>query len=252
MLVNHKHMSLLLLSLIFLAQSVMAFDIVERRRDQFGKEFSYYLFPYASTIPGLGKAVGGGGTVLNMFDTDADLLGITLKGDFDATVLTLLDLHLIEKRLIFDVGYTDFTVAPTYYQDRGIDSNKDEYIRPTVEGNALVGQLTLSFMQRQVESYVRYSTGKSRTLKVLDKDENEFGVIDTTEHDQGATTLGASLDFTDDKLDPRTGLRIEFAGQRFRNNNVLRSDYFVMDYNLTGYVPFRRWDTLVLNMFSST
>ena len=250
MLVKYRHLPFMLFIFFMIEENAIAFDIIDRRRDQFAKDFSYYVYPFATTIPGLGKAVGGGGSVLNMFETDTDFVGIAVRGDFDATILTLLDLHLIEKRLIFDIGYTDYAVGPTLYK-RGMNSNKDDYIRPTVEGDSWIGQLTLSFMQRQIESYVRYSMGKSRTLKVLDKDDNEFGVVDTSKYDVGATTIGASLDFTDDKLDPRKGLRFELAGQKFRNDEVLNSDFFVMDYNLTGYIPFRRWDTLVLNLFSS-
>ena len=46
--------------LLILFSSMAHAEIVERRRDQFGKEFAYYLYPIVGEIPGLGKAAGFG------------------------------------------------------------------------------------------------------------------------------------------------------------------------------------------------
>lgn len=222
----------------------------QRRRDQFGKDFGYFVYPLVGDIPGLGSASGFGGSVLNMFSTDTDFTAFKVNGDFKASGYTLLDLHLINQRLIFDVGYYDFLVAPVQYK-RGMASDVNDYILPKAEGGYWLGQLTLSFMQRQVETYVRYGNGKSRLLQVLDADGNEFAAIDTSTYYGYFTTLGFILDFTDDRLDPRRGVRFETAGKTFSNDNQYRSDYFVMDYNLTGYIPVRRWDTLAFNAYFS-
>ena len=133
----------------------------DRRRDQFGKDFGYFIYPLAGDIPGLGSAYGAGGSVLNMFNSDTDFTAFKVKGDFNASGYTLLDLHLIRQRLIFDVGYYDYLVAPVQYK-RGINSNEDDYILPKAEGRYWLGQLTLSFMQRKVEAYIRYINGKGR------------------------------------------------------------------------------------------
>ena len=44
-----------MLMMIFTSVSNAA---VERRRDQFGKDFGYYVYPIAGEIPGLGTAAG--------------------------------------------------------------------------------------------------------------------------------------------------------------------------------------------------
>lgn len=243
--------TILLFSLLLVSISSIASDmLVERRRDQYGKDFSYYIYPIAGDIPGLGRATGVGGSVLNMFDTDADFTGFNVQGDFEASGYTFLDLHLIPKRLIFDVGYYDFTVAPIQY-NRGIDSSKDEFIHPKVKGDYFLGQLTLTFKQRQIEAYLRHGFGNERLLQVLDEDENEFEAIDKEKRDVSFLTLGATFDLTDDRLDPRKGTRFEAAARTFDNDNELRSDFFVMDYNLTHYIPYRRWDSLAMNLFVS-
>lgn len=223
---------------------------IERRRDQFGKDFGYFIYPLVGDIPGLGSASGLGGSVLNMFNTDTDFTAFKVKGDFSASGYTLLDWNLIPQRLIFDVGYYDYLVAPIQYK-RGINSDKNDYILPKAEGQYWLGQLTLSFDQRREEAYVRYGNGHGRLLNVLDSDGNEFPAIDTSTYYGYFTTLGFIVDVTDDRLDPRRGMRFETAGHTYSNDDQYRSDNIVMDYNLTAYLPSRKWDTLAMNVFFS-
>jgi hypothetical protein len=235
---------------LMVAPCLAGADSVERRRDQFGKDFSYFVYPIGGDIPGLGSAFGAGATVLNIAGSDADFTGFKVSGDFDAAGYTLLDVHLLPKRLLFDIGWYDFEVAPVQYR-RGIESAKDDYILPKVQGSYWQSQVTLSFDERRIELYYRLGIGESRLLEVLDADGNAFPAIDTGWQDARFSTLGVTLDYTDDRIDPRRGSRFEIAGRMFHDDDPLRSDYLTMDYNLTGYVPARRIDTLALNLFYS-
>lgn len=222
----------------------------ERRKDQFGRDFGYYIYPIAGEIPGLGTASGIGASVLNIAGGDTDLTGYYVRGDFEATGIALLDYHLIPQRLIFDVGYNDYFVAPTAY-DRGLDSDPQEVIYPEVEGKYLLGQLTLSFDQRRYELFARLLGGRERLHSVLDKDGQAFAGIDT-DWDQGYFfAFGGTIDLTDDRLDPRQGLRFEFSSRLPENSDDDGSEYFVNDYNLTAFLPMRQWDTLAFNLFYS-
>jgi hypothetical protein len=223
---------------------------VERRRDQFGKDFGYYIYPIAGEIPGLGTAAGVGASVLNIADTDADFTGYYIDGDFRAKGAALLDYHVMPKRLIFDVGYNDYLVAPIVY-GRGIHSSPDDVIYPKAEGHYLLGQLTLTFDQRRYEAFARLLSGRERLHQILDKDGSAFEGVDTDWHSHQPISLGATMDLTDDRLDPRQGMRAEFSSRLPSNNDADQSEYFVNDLNLTGYIPFRRWDTLALNLFYS-
>jgi hypothetical protein len=69
----------------------IAADPPDRRRDPFGRDLAYFVDSIGGDIPGLGSAFGIGGTVLNMFDTDADFTGFNIQGDFDASGYTLLE-----------------------------------------------------------------------------------------------------------------------------------------------------------------
>ncbi len=223
---------------------------VERRKDQFGKEFGYYIYPLVGEIPGLGTAAGAGASILNIAGNDADVTAYFLEGDFKAKGAALLDYHLSPRRLILDVGYNDYFVAPVAY-NRGIDSDPDDVIYPEAEGRYILGQLTLTFDERRYEVYARVLLGRDRLHEVLDSDKNAFAGIDTEWNDRHPVTLGGIIDQTDDRLDPRRGVRFEFSARLPSADDPDESEYYVTDFNLTGYLPLRRWDTLVFNLFHS-
>lgn len=229
----------------------MAFDVPERRRDQFSHDFGYYIYPIAGDIPGLGTAAGAGATVINMADSDTDFTAFKIDGDFSASGYAFLNYHAIEKRLILDAGYYDYDVAPIAYH-RGINSDPNDYILPRANGHYVIGQATLTFNERRIETYYRIYSGNQQLTEVRDRDGVAFSSIDNTTYDVVSQALGLTLDYTDDNLDPRNGLRFEMVAKLPKINDPLSSKFFTMDYNLTGYIPFRdKHDSLVLNFFMS-
>ena len=84
---------------------------VERRKDQFGTDFGYYIYPIVGEIPGLGSAAGAGASVLNIAGSDTDFTAYFLDGDFEARGAAILDYNLVSRRLILDVGYNDYFVG---------------------------------------------------------------------------------------------------------------------------------------------
>jgi len=238
------------ISLCLIAEICSAFELPDRRRDQYGKDFAYYVYPIPGEIPGVGTAFGVGASVLNIGGNDADVTAYALRGDFDATGITLLDLHLIKQRLVFDVGYNDYLVSAKQYE-RGIDSPGDDFILPTVTGRYLLAQMTLTYDQRRYEYYYRVLRGENRLLKILDKDLNEFESFDDDTHGQRGQVIGLSFDFTDDRLDPRRGFRFEAAAKLPNSGDEENSEFYTLDFNFTQYFPLRKWDTLVFNLFHS-
>lgn len=252
---NRFPLQLLLSTVVFLlclitSSSALAFEWTERRKDQFGKDFSYFIYPIGGDIPGLGSASGPGTTILNINESDLDFTAFAVDGDFSASAYTLLDYHFIKNRLIMDFGYVDFDVAPTQFK-RGIDSDKNDFILPRVNGQYLQAQLTLSYLQRQFEIYFRLRNGTENLKDVRDKDGNPFPAIDSEESNKTAYSLGLTLDNTDDRLDPRRGYRAEFAIKGANNTDEWSSDTLITDYNFTAYLPMNGWDTLAMNFFGS-
>jgi len=223
---------------------------VPRSRDQYGGEFSYFVYPIGGEIPGLGSAVGVGASILNFNNSDTDFTGFSLKGDFEASGYTFLDVQLIPRSLVADIGYYDFVVSPVQY-DRGLLSSKDDYILPKAKGKYFLGQVTWTRQQRQYETYLRYGAGETQLLEVLNKDGKPFDAIDDSVDKAKFTTLGTIADLTDDRLDPRKGMRFEAAANVPMNDNKYQSGYFVTDLNFTGYQPFFTRDTLAYNFFYS-
>jgi Omp85 superfamily domain len=224
---------------------------ITRRRDQYGKDFAYFVFPFASDIPGYGTAYGGIGMAANIGGTDADVLGFYMDGDFSARGLTLLDINLVPKRLVFDFGVFDYQLAFNQY-DRGISSDPNSYTRPEIRGNGITTQLTLTFLDRMLDFYGRYGYTSNRTLQVLDAEGNAFASVDTSRYNWRTLSLGFALDLTDDRLDPRRGVRFEVARQSLLNDvDPIFSTFSVYDTNLTFYLPVGRRNTWVFNAFMS-
>jgi hypothetical protein len=236
--------------LLMLFSSASPAGVVERRKDQFGRDFGYYLYPIIGEIPGLGRATGAGASVLNMGGGDTDFTGYYVGGDFTARGAALLDYNIIPRRLVFDAGYNDYEVAPIAY-GRGIDSDPDDAIYPEAKGLYGLGQLTLTFDERRYEIYTRGLSGRERLHRVLDSDGNAFEGIDTGWDRGYFVAFGGTVDLTDDRIDPRRGVRFELATRLPSDNDPDESEFFVTDINLTGYLPSRRQDTLVFNVFHS-
>ncbi len=236
--------------LLTMVSSVCFADVVERRKEQFGRDFAYYIFPIAGEIPGMGKATGLGVTVSNMGCGDTDFIGYYVRGDIKATGLALLDYHVLPQRLILDVGYNDYVLTTTSYNS-GANSSSSDVIYPKVEGKYVLGQLTLTFDERRYEMFARALKGRNHFIEVLDKNNQAFVGLDTSWKSGTYYTLGGSIDLTDDRLDPRKGGRFEFSSRLPYHGYADDSEYYVNDYNLTGYAPMRKWDTLVFNLFYS-
>jgi len=228
---------------------VFADEAVARRRDQFNTDFSYFIYPLAGEIPGLGNFHGIGTSVLNIGDTDADFFSFNVGGDIKAEGYSLLNYHLIKNRLLFDMGLYKHDVTAIWYQ-RGINSPKDEYYLVSNNGKNALGQFTLTYDQRRLEYYLRFAEGNSRNSKTTDQDLKQISG-GTEERREGFWTLGGIVDYTDDRLDPRQGYRLEGAVYHGRRASPDDPNYFVANYNTTLYLPMRQWDTFALNAYYS-
>lgn len=201
-------------------------------------------------IPGTGQAYGVGGTAVNLFGTDTDITGFHLKGDFDTTGAALLNLHLVPRFLIFDFGHYLFRASSQVF-DRGIGSSKESYILPESQGHASVAQLTITLFDRKFEAYTRYSFAKQKLNNVKDAQGKEFDNVDKESFKFGRLAYGAKLDLTDDKIDPRSGVRVETEINDILNKASDTSDFYTMNTNLSTYVPVLKSSTWGFNIFNS-
>jgi hypothetical protein len=221
-----------------------------RRSDTFDYTPSYFIYPIASKIPGLGEAAGGGATINNIGGTDLDFTGVHLDGDFQASVFSFLNFHVWKEVLVIDAGVYNFDVASTTYE-RGSESDPDDIILPHVEGEGHFYQVTFMGMQRMFELFVRTRVDQSRVNSVLDKDGNEFKSIDRSKKQSSTTSIGLTLDITDHRYDPREGLRLELLRKRPSSASDDLSDFYVDDINISAFIPIGEQSTWAFNYFQS-
>ena len=225
----------------------------ERRKDQFAKDFGYAAFPYPYRLPGIGSGLSLAAGAFNIADTHTDAYGIVFGGDVKGGAVGVGDIHLVPHTLILDIGGSSISKAAFQsYSQRGMNTRKDDYRLLEVGDTEFHGgRLTATFYERRVEAYGARYQGASRLKSIRDKEGNIILEALDPPRDKGHTTLfGARLDLTDDYADPRRGFRFDVTRSQSPPQGA-GPDYFVMDYNTTGYVPFGRRNTLVLNLLRS-
>jgi hypothetical protein len=240
-----------LVFILFFSLEGMAFD---RRKEQFQKDFGYYIVPAFYSIPGIGSGpilVAGAN---NMFDTYMDVAGVNFYGDLEGHVLALMDIHLVEQTLILDGGSAVFDkFGIQTYRGRGMDTEKDDYFYlegSEIKGNAVRALLT--FFDRRVEAYAGALQGGFQLDRMRDKDGNLISEVEEKKFQKTSGSLfGLTIDLADDRLDPLKGIRFDIVQTQTNRPDDFSPEYFVMDYNLSGYLPVGEFSTMVFNYFRS-
>jgi hypothetical protein len=227
--------------------------IANRRKDQFEKSYGYALFPYPYSLPGIGKGIGLVGGMMNFADTYTDVYGILFTGDVKGASLGVADIHLIPKTLILDTGFGTVSEATIQsYSQRGMNTDKNDYrLIEMGDMEYYGGRMTATFLERRLEVYGAMYEGGGKLKSIRDKDGNVIIEAENPSRERGRTTLvGSRVDLTDDFKDPRRGVRFDITGSMSPPHD-LGPDYYVMDYNTTGYIPLGRRSTWAFNYFRS-
>ncbi len=243
-------MKSLFLFLFFLCLAQAALGFFDRRKDPFAYRWGYYIYPIVQDVPGLGQVSGVGMNLVDIGNTDLDFGGFNVSGEFRARGGYFLNQHLIPHHLVVDWGAFDYSVATTLY-DRGIDSSKDQFFLPEVQGKGWQGQLTFMFLDRQIEGFQRVRQETYKVIQVYDQDGRPFTNFDNGDLDFKNKELGFKLDFTDDRLDPRQGIRLEWLQKTPENSDPWISDFVVLDQNATLYLPLGEYSTWTFNGYRS-
>lgn len=239
--------------LIVLAGSAQASWYPDRRKPQFETTLGYALFPYPYSLPGIGQGLGLVGGVMNVSGTTTDMYGMLFGGDIKGLAAGVADLHFIPQTLIFDTGYSGLTAATIQnYSQRGMNTNKNDYTNIELGDMTYYGsRLTATFFDRRFELYGAYYQGSSRLKSIRDQDGNVIVQSQTEPVRRGHVTIfGTRMDLTDDYADPRRGFRFDIGRSQTPPEDS-GPDYYIQDYNITGYVPLGRRSTWAFNYFRS-
>lgn len=247
-------MRFIILALLVLETAVAFADTMERRRDQFTKSPGHYVFPMPYSLPGIGEGLLAAGTYNNAHDSYTDYIGFIMTGDLQGFGLIAKDVHLIEKNLIADFSYQHLDKGTVNsYTSRGMKNGQNDYTLLDFRDNAYSAiRLTATFYDRMLEINAGSLNGKATLVRIRDRDGNLIQeATGSGSNDFNLYTLGLQMDWTDDYQDPRRGLRYMIS--RWWRDEVQTSgpDYYMMEHNLTGYIPFGKRSTWAFNYFQA-
>ena len=225
----------------------------DRRKEQFSTSSGYAVFPYPYSLPGIGEGLGLVGGSMNIGETYTDAYGILLGGDVEGIAGGVADIHLIPETLIFDLGFSDISsVQIMSFSGRGMDTEKNDFrLLELSDATYYGGRLTATFLDRRFEFYGGWYTGASRLESIRDNDGDLIIEAQDASREWRETTLiGIRLDFTDDYADPRRGVRFDMT-RSFSPRQNSGPDFYVMDYNLSAYLPVGKRSTWAFNFLQS-
>ena len=230
-------------------------EAIERRRSQFPRDFGYLIAPIPYILPGVGTGLGVIGAFNNTFDTTTDFFVVGVGGDVEGTVTGVTDIELLSETVLLDVTYVGFNKgSQKQYAERGIDSDPDDFNIVELQNTSLYGgRLTLTFWERRLEFFTFQYNIRSEPSAVIyqGKEENRQEYENPEAFTFSRLTYGTQVDVTDDRLDPRMGVRFVLNRSDSPVTDQDSSESYTVDTNLTGYIPLLDSSTFAINYFRS-
>ena len=245
---------ILLLQTVLFVTFIAPVNAMERRRDQFAKEPGHYIIPMPYSLPGVGEGFLVAATVNNAHDSYTDYIGFVITGDLQGAGAIAKDMHIIERTFIADVFVQSISRATVRnYNGRGMDSGKDDYSLLDIDNaQYLASRFTGTFYDRMFEIGAGIFQAESHLAAIRDKDGNLIQDTSSSETNEFYFyTASIQIDWTDDYLDPRRGVRYNFSRWWRDETSASSSDFYQQEHNLTAYIPIGRISTWAFNYFRS-
>lgn len=251
MLKRVQKICLLLLLMFYLTSQVAG---IERRRSQFQNEFGYIVTPLPFILPGVGTGIGLLGGLNNIYESPVDLYLVLIGGDVEGGIIAVTDIHLIPETLLLDLTTVEFNKGQqNRYLIRGMDSEPTDFnIVELSDSRLRGGRMILTFWERMLEFYAISYRINFKISAVRDDEGNLVSEVDDPESLEFQTsTYGTLFDYTDDRTDPKKGVRLLVERSDSPPSDEDSVDYYTMNYSFTGYIPMLSYSTLALNAFRS-
>lgn len=243
---------------ILLVYSSVSFSyewIPERRKDQNPTQPAHLIVPLPYSKPGIGDGVILLGTITNIAETTADISALYVGGDAEGAILNGSEIPLYSDILFLDFYLQNIDRASVNnYSIRGINNTgEDDFTVMDVSvANESKFDLNLTFFERRLNFYYSYNEFEYQVDAFRDNDGALITTLSEPFVNSGdSDSFKISVDLTDDYLDARKGLRVDFTYQDHKADTFKEPDFYTLDFNLLGYVPMGNSDTLVLNYFQS-
>lgn len=244
----------ILISLLFFYVNSLAFDI-DRRKDQYKSTPGYIFVPAPYSLPGIGEGLFLLGMANNINNTQTDFIADIITGDVSGYGIGLMDWYPINKHLKIDMFHEGLDKATIQsYSNRGMNSNKDDFVYVYIDDMKFTGiRATSSFYEKMLEFYLMSYSNEYSIDSLKDKDENL--IYDSNKNQSQKSniyTTGFMIDYTDDRVDPRVGLRFDFSLDYSNPEDSKSVDFYTTNYNITAYIPIAKQSTWAFNYFRSS
>jgi hypothetical protein len=232
--------TLLCAALLFVTQPLLADNLAdwfpERRTEQFPTESGHLLVPLPYSMPGIGEGYFLMGYFSNIFDTTSDAFIVKVEGDAEGLVAQADEVPLYKKHLFLNLYDQRITKA-------AVEVNQADEQR--------IG-LTLSLYDRHLELNSVQRRSSASVTALHDSDGQLITRLDPPyKMEDKSWHHSLRLDFTDDYLDPRRGLRYTLSYQDVPGESADDHDYFRVNHSLNLFLPMFKDDTLALNYYQS-
>ena len=246
------------LFVFFIVDAAYAFEI-DRRREQFNKQYGQLFLPLPYSLPGLGTGLLLIGNFGNIADTTTDIAAIGAIGDAEF-IFTFLDELFIAPELLY-LQYLrahGFKFAFQQYSSRGMNTSKDDFqygIGNSYDLNAPT--LKLTFMDRMLEIGLGINKQSGTFQKFVNPDESDptkqgetVAIFDPGLEINIANKIEFStrIDFTDDYKDPRRGIRNSLFIDRQTARTSAEPSFDVVTNDLQIYIPVLEKSTIVFDL----
>ena len=247
-----KKIIIFLLSLFFFIHSSVY--AIERRTEQFPKDFGYLTLPLPYIIPGAGMGFGFLGGFNNVpfgdLKTTLDIFGILITGDIGGGIVLATDVPIFPEMILLDIGQGNFNKGSfRSYRDRRMSSDPDDYVISELSNTRFrFTRLTLTFFERMLDVFTFETNNKSTLSAIRDKDGDLIYEADQS-FEGVSRSNGFQVDYTDDRTDPQKGLKFIYTNSDSPASSSDSPDYYVQNYNITAYIPVLSYSTLAFNWY---
>jgi hypothetical protein len=254
-----KHSKSFLLLLVFSIQmlispvSLQSFEF-ERRRDQFIDTPGYLILPVPYNYPGVGGGMMLVGYAGNAFETKIDAILLAFNGDAEGYYLLMNEMFLVDEHLYLNANHMQVSKFGIQMWDtRGMETGADDY-------NTFVGdsyqqsriQAVFTMLDRRLEFWYSAQNWAAQNTDIFTPDDTLVDHFDDPKKiESESTSWGVQLDLTDDRTDPRSGLRLKQSTTKVPALERGDPEYNVLSQSATLYIPILEDSTWVFHYFRS-
>jgi len=255
---KNKLLLVFILLSIFVVETLYAFE-VNRRREQFNKQYGQLFVPLPYSIPGLGTGLLFIGNFGNIADTTTDLAAIGGIGDAEFIFFFLDEFFVVSDLLYLQyLRAHGFKFALSQYSSRGMNTSKYDFKYGI--GNSWdldAPTIRLTFLKKMLEIGLGYNKQSGTFQKFVSPDSDDPTKQGETvaKFDPGLEIniankieFSTKLDYTDDYKDPRKGIRNTLFLDRQTASASSEPSFDVITNDLQIYFPVLEKSTIVFDL----